>query len=134
MRFIHPVLFVVISLAAIGVQAQPITTAGQPAQLDIRVAGEHSIRITLKPISLKENFPFTPALAVRDYPAPAISLREMTGTIKKQLGSLRVEVRPHPLTVTVTNIRGQMVQQMTFLNDGNLSFRFTDQPVLGMGE
>ena len=42
--------------------AQTIMTAGVPAQLDIRAAGEASIRITLKPLSYKENFPYTPAV------------------------------------------------------------------------
>jgi len=134
MRIIPRLLPVIVSLAAIGAHAQQITTAGQPAQLDVRAAGENSIRITLKPIGVKEDFPFTPALAVRDYPPPGISLQEMSGVVKKQLGNLRVEVRPGPLTVIVTNARGQMVQEISFLNDGNLSFKHTDQPVLGMGE
>ena len=46
-------------------QAQPITTAGQPAQLDVRAAGEHSLRITLKPVSMKEDFPINPAITDR---------------------------------------------------------------------
>ena len=55
--------------------AQRITAAGQPAQLDIRAAGERSIRVTLKPISAKEDFPLNPAVATRSYPAAALSLR-----------------------------------------------------------
>ena len=57
--------------------AQGITAAGQPAQLDIRVAGERSIRVTLKPLTFKEDFPVNPAVATRTYPAPALSLREI---------------------------------------------------------
>ncbi|MGQ9472059.1 MAG: hypothetical protein ACUVR0_10270 [Candidatus Aminicenantales bacterium] len=40
-----------------------ITSLGQPAQLDIRPAGERSLRLTLKPLSMAEEFPFSPALA-----------------------------------------------------------------------
>ena len=50
--------------------AQQITAAGQPAQLDIRVAGDESIRVTLKPVSFKDEFPNHPALAERKYPPP----------------------------------------------------------------
>ena len=39
-------------LSAASARAQPITAAGQPAQLDVRAAGERSIRITLKPVEL----------------------------------------------------------------------------------
>ncbi|MBO9681369.1 MAG: glycoside hydrolase family 31 protein [Flavisolibacter sp.] len=114
--------------------AQNITAAGQPAQLDIRTAGESSIRITLKPISFKENYPFTPAVVERNYPATAISLREISKPVKKKVGNLNVEVLPSPLTVTVTNAEGQSVQKLIFNDDGNLSFQLNDQPVLGMGE
>src|SRR6185503_1210415 len=43
--------------------AQKITTANKPAQLDIRIAGSNSIRITLKPLTFKPDFPYTPAIA-----------------------------------------------------------------------
>jgi hypothetical protein len=95
-------LFVVcLSLGAVSAgaaQAQPITTAGQPAQLDVRAAGEHSLRITLKPLSMKEDFPVNPAIADRKYPPPALSLRELTGSkpIRKKIGRLTIEIRPNP--------------------------------------
>src|SRR5688572_25962942 len=54
MRCVHRVLTAFVPLAAAGrIYAQQITAAGQPAQLDIRVAGEHSVRITLKPMSFR---------------------------------------------------------------------------------
>lgn len=130
--FLCSFLIIVASIELI--HAQPITSAGQPAQLDIRVAGAHSIRVTLKPLSLKEDLPFTPALAERKYPAPLISLGEITKPTKKKVGSLNVEVRPNPLTVIVTNSENAAVQELVFLPDGKLSFRITDQPVLGLGE
>ncbi len=43
-------------------QAAVITTAHQPGQLDIRCAGEHSIRVTLRPLADEEALPFSPAL------------------------------------------------------------------------
>jgi alpha-glucosidase/alpha-D-xyloside xylohydrolase len=117
-----------------GANAQSITAAGQPAQLDIRTAGENSIRITLKPVSFKESFPFTPAVVEKNYPAPAISLREISKPVKKKVGNLNVEVLASPLTVIVTNTKGEAVQKIIFDDDGNLFFQLNDQPVLGMGE
>ena len=72
--------------AAGAATAQPITAAGQPAQLDVRVAGERSIRVTLKPVSFKDDFPDNPALAERTYPPPALSLREVARPLRRKVG------------------------------------------------
>ena len=63
--------------------AQQILAAGTAAQLDIRKAGENSIRVTLKPVSFTNDFPYTPALSERKYPSPAISIRSLTSSLKK---------------------------------------------------
>jgi alpha-glucosidase (family GH31 glycosyl hydrolase) len=116
------------------VTAQPITTAGAPAQLAIRQAGEHSIRITLKPLSFRHEFPFSPALLERDYPAPGIIITTLSTPIKKQVGSLMVTVSPAPLTITVTTPDGAPIQHLTFNDDNTLSFAVGNAPVLGLGE
>jgi alpha-glucosidase/alpha-D-xyloside xylohydrolase len=114
--------------------AQKLTTAGVPAQLAIRKAGDHSIRITLKPLSYKHNFPFTPALAVRSYTAPTIMLTEINKPVKKQVGNMYVSVTANPLTIVVTTLSGQSIQRLVFNDDQTLAFAMHGQPVLGMGE
>jgi len=118
----------------LSVRAQQLTTAGKPAQLAIRQAGDHSIRITLKPISFKEEFPFSPALIERHYPAPVILLTTLGKPEKKKVGNLYVTVQPAPLTITVTSLSGALIQKLVFNEDNTLSFNLTDEPVLGMGE
>jgi len=113
---------------------QAITSAGKPAQLDIRAAGEHSIRITLKPISFKADFPKNPAIDDIAYPKPAISLTEISGAVTEKIGNLNVSVNGDPLTVTVTNAKGQEIQKLVFDNEGKLSFNIGDEQILGMGE
>ncbi|HSL71344.1 MAG TPA: TIM-barrel domain-containing protein [Longimicrobiales bacterium] len=134
MRFVRRLHALAFSLVASSGYAQQITTAGQPAQLDIRPAGEHSIRVTLKPVGFTRDFPITPALAERSYPAPALSLRAIGRPVSMKVGSLNVEVRPNPLTIIVTSTSGQPVQRLVFENDGGLSFAADDAAVLGMGE
>jgi len=114
--------------------AATVTTAGKPAELTIRAAGEHSIRITLKPIEFDWEFPATPALAERDYPEPAIRLRQIDEAVESRVGSLQVEVRADPLTVNVSSADGKPVQNLIFQEDGTLSFKINDHPILGMGE
>lgn len=127
-------ILLVATLSTSSAAAQPITAAGEPAQLDVRAAGERSIRITLKPVSFKEEFPVNPAIAARKYSSPALSLREVTRPVRRTVGALSVDVRPNPLTVRITNGAGALVQQIIFENDGTLSFMLDDHPVLGMGE
>ena len=93
--------------------AQQITAAGRPAQLDIRAAGAVSIRVTLRPVELRD-IPANPAVADRAYPAAQLSLRQLTAPVKRKVGSLNVEVRPNPLTVIVTSASGAPVQEIVF--------------------
>jgi len=119
---------------AITGKSQLILANGQPAQLDIRKAGENSIRITLKPVSYTSSFPFTPAVVERIYSAPVISLKTISTAIQKKVGTLTVQVKPSPLSVIVSNGKNEIIQQLTFQDDGNLAFAIGDHPVLGMGE
>ncbi len=115
-------------------QAQQITTTGQPAQLEIRPAGESSVRVTLKPLSFAADFPFTPALAERRNAAPALRVRQITQPLSRKIGQLTVEVRPDPLTIVLTRADGSRLQELFFQPDGNVQFALGDAPVLGMGE
>lgn len=134
--FWYPLLVVIAGcLGQIQSDAQsPLRTAGQPAELDIRAAGEHSIRVTLKPQSFTRDFPFSPALSGRQYPKPALQIRQLSGTVKKQIGALVVTVSPDPLTIKVSNKAGEPIQTLRFKGDGSMTFQLDDAPVLGMGE
>ena len=114
-------------------RAQQITAAGQPAQLDVRIAGDSSVRITLKPVSFPRDFPANPAVVERKYPPPAISLRHLSKPAQRKLGNYVIAVRPNPLTVTMQGANGQVVQEVVVEADGSLSFRLDPHPVLGMG-
>ena len=130
------ILFVLSAMGCIQLlhAQQAIMAKGQPAQLDIRAAGERSIRITLKPVSFQADFPANPAVDDIAYAEPVIRIREISGELTKSIGNLNVTVRPDPLTVTVTNAAGQEIQQLTFEPAGKLSFHVGDERVLGMGE
>jgi alpha-glucosidase (family GH31 glycosyl hydrolase) len=124
-----------VSLGFLGVaaiaQAQTITAAGEPARLEIRSAGEHSVRVTLVPVGAGE-IPGTPVLAPRDYPDPALSLESLAEPVSRRVGGLGVEVTPDPLTVTV-KADDRPVQRLVFETDGSLSFTLDGSPVLGLG-
>lgn len=112
----------------------PILAAGLPAELRVVASGPHSVRVTLRPETLIGALPENPALAARPYPPPAISMNQLAGALRKRVGGLDVEVRPGPLTVTVRNAGGQLIQEVVFEDDGRLSIALDSQPVLGLGE
>ena len=116
-------------------KATPFSLAA--AQLDIRAAGETAVRVTIRPIDSKQEFPYTPALIQREYPKPIITLRKLDSTfkpLKAKVGHLTVEVTAKPLTVLVTTSDNKPVQKITFTPDGKMSFVLDGHPVLGLGE
>ena len=135
MRVVRRFFFLITLMAGpAAAYGQAVTAAGQPAQLDVRAAGERSIRVTLKPVSFARDFPDHPSVATRPYPVAALSMREITKPVQRKVGTLTVEVRANPLTLSVRNNDGLPVQEVVFENDGSLSFRLDEHPVLGMGE
>lgn len=134
MRIPARLYLVVLIIAYSPLQAQQLTTNGQPARLNIRAAGERSIRITLKPESYKADFPVTPALIERQYAAPVISITSLNAPITKRIGQYNVQVNPNPLTITITDPKDFLIQQVTFGDSGKLFFKIADAPILGMGE
>ena len=114
--------------------AQLITVAGKPARLDIRPAGGSSIRITLRPVSYKEPFPYHPAIAERNYAAPFISLTNLEKPLTRKSGNFVVQVSNQPLRLKIANAKGQPIQELELQEDGQMHFKLYGQPVLGMGE
>lgn len=116
-------------------KATPFSLAG--ARLDIRAAGEAAVRVTIRPIDSKQEFPYTPALIGREYPKPVITLQRLDSDFKPRkakVGHLTVEVTAKPLTVRVTTVDNKPVQKISFAPDGKMSFVLDGHPVLGLGE
>ena len=130
-----PVLGAILAVAAANpVFAQEIVAAGKPAQLDVRVAGDHSLRITLKPVDMKAPYPSSAGVVDRQYPSPAISLRSLARPVRRKVGSFEVSVAPQPLTVVVRNADGSLVQEIGFAENGDMTFDLDDHTELGLGE
>ena len=137
-KYLLKSIIIVAALAFTGLctHAQKLQCAVLPVQLEIRESGLRSIRVTLKPENMDVEFPYTPALAGKDYPDPDIvlSIGEISGSLRKKVGQFEVSVLPEPLRVTIHNYQGDLIQELTFLDNGQLAFKLDDQPVLGMGE
>ena len=111
-----------------------IVSMGKESLLEIRESGENSLRITLRPKDVSFSLLQTPLLSTRGYGRPAMKISSLTKPVSGSVGSFTVEVSPAPLTVTVKDNGDEIVQRITFLPDGRVSFMVDDKPVLGMGE
>ena len=105
------------------------------AMLEVREAGANSLRISLMPVALGGVLPETPLLAEgREYPDPL--LRFAQGDTPKSVSTARLsfEVQSSPLSISVFERTGRLIQRLVFNDDGSVSFILDGEPVLGMGE
>jgi alpha-glucosidase (family GH31 glycosyl hydrolase) len=116
-----------------GAHAAPILTAGKPAELSLRAAGEHGIRVTLKPLQFAPDLPESPALLPQNK-EPLLRLRELEEAKEITANGLKVSLKPNPLNVRVSSADGVLIQELTFHDDGSITFPTDDQPILGLGE
>jgi alpha-glucosidase (family GH31 glycosyl hydrolase) len=129
------VLLMLYAIIPTGVKAQAIKVNGKPGKIEIREVEENCVRITLKPSGYLPELPYTPTLADnRKYPAPVITLNEISRPVKKLVGNLNIELTPNPLRVKISNKAGKLIQDITFNDDGGFSFTKSKEPILGMGE
>jgi alpha-glucosidase/alpha-D-xyloside xylohydrolase len=89
---------------------------------------------------LRANHPAVPSLDIRPAGSHGIHIVHHQGGVKpkqpirQKIADLDIEISPDPLTVSITNARGVLLQRLVFLDDGKVKFRLDDVPVLGMGE
>ena len=125
------VLFLVLPLP---VRAELIRIGGKPVEIAVRGAGENAVRVTVRPVGYGRDFPENPALIERDYPVPPIRLTEIEKPVAVTIGKLRVEIQQQPLAVRVSGADGNLIQELGLRDDGSVTFRKDDQPILGLGE
>jgi len=132
--FKNIIVVIILVFTGVGVQAQTLHCDSLPALLEIRESGSGSIRITLKPIDMDREFPYTPVLTEKNYPDPMVSIREISGSLEKTVGNFIINILPEPLRIIVHNNQGALIQELTFSENGQLAFKLDNQPVLGLGE
>ncbi len=118
----------------IAANSAPIKVGSIPAELSLRPAGEHAVRVTLRPLEHPEPLPENPALAAKAPADAVLIIRELDEPQRTKVGELTVEIRPDPLQISVSRPDGSLVQKLTLDDESAIRFRLDDAPVLGMGE
>jgi alpha-glucosidase/alpha-D-xyloside xylohydrolase len=116
--------------------AAPIRFCGNPAELSVSAVSERTVQIVLAPLDEKEKARSAPPSTVLVGQQLQLMLRrrELTRTEEVALGKLRVQLKPEPLTVSISGSSGKVAQELIIAEaDGAISFR-VNAPVLGLGE
>ena len=105
-------------------------------ELKLSAVSERTVRVELSPLDAQAQ-PAPKSFALVPLPPSGITtVRDLTAEKEIRVGTFRVSLKPHPLTVSVRRADGKLVQELTFSDSGetnSLSFR-TAAPVLGLGE
>jgi alpha-glucosidase (family GH31 glycosyl hydrolase) len=116
--------------------AEPVRWWGQDVELTINQVSDHTAQIVLAPLDEKGN-PRSggPSTALVEQKLQTkLRLRELAGTKQITVGKLAVTLKQDPLTISILDASGKIVQELVFADaDGSATFR-TSAAVLGLGE
>lgn len=117
--------------------ADTITLAGQPAELLITPASDHTLRITFKAVGGEGDVvPVTDGrvLVSDDWGDPILQLREIRDEHFISHQNMRITVHPSPLSVEIKTAEGELIQHLVFDEEsGSVDFEIGDGPVFGLG-
>ena len=111
-------------------QGQDLTVAGQPVELRIASLSPQTVRVSLLPRASAASALNADGALVNFSEEP----RASGSTSSISAGDLSLAVTYGPLTVTLTDRGGTVVQRLVIPETGGLEFSLGDAPLLGFGE
>ncbi|MGC4035457.1 MAG: glycoside hydrolase family 31 protein [Chitinophagaceae bacterium] len=113
---------------------QQIIINGRPSQLSIYKAGSYSVRMTIRPVGSSKEFLNNPALDEMQYGKPGLTVHSISKPLQQFVGNINLEINTQPLKIIFRNRKMQLIQEISFTENGSISFKTGNSPVLGMGE
>ena len=118
---------------------QPATlrVAGRAVELSITPISAHTLRLSIVPLGneVPQSIPTDGSLALRTWPKPVTRLTALPRERSARCGSLTIRLSPEPLTISITDNNGRLVQQLRVDEQtGVLNFLTGDQPILAFGQ
>jgi alpha-glucosidase (family GH31 glycosyl hydrolase) len=133
-NFLIPGLTIFLAIAAGTPAAEPLQFGGRAVELVVSQISERTVRIELRELGQKQ---LPASLLLVEFPSKEVArLREVSQPKEVRAGTLRIEIKPSPLTLIVLGDSGRIVQELVFEDSSDapaVAFH-TDAPVLGMGE
>mgnify|MGYP000849531437 FL=1 len=116
---------------------ETLRVANTDCQLIITPVSDHTLRITLKPYSAQDDSGHLndgPVLVRREWPAPLLIKTDLKAAPGLNWNNLKIQVKLEPLTITVTNSRGKIIQELVIDKaTAAVHFLLGDKPLLGLG-
>jgi alpha-glucosidase (family GH31 glycosyl hydrolase) len=112
------------------------SATGQSVEVQISAVSAHTFRLSLFPLNdgPERSIPSDGSLVQESWGAPVATLRQDPDH-EIALGDFRLKVSLHPLSVTVSNELGKVIQKLAWdENTGALSFLSGSTPLFGLGE
>src|SRR5262245_21660644 len=116
--------------------AATIRYCGSNAELTVSTVSDQTLQVSLAPLDEKGTPRVAPPLTafLPQKLEEKLRRRELSRPEEIVVGKLRVVVQAEPLTISVRDAKGKIVQELTIAEaDGTVTFR-TEAPVLGLGE
>jgi alpha-glucosidase (family GH31 glycosyl hydrolase) len=107
-----------------------------PVEIQVTPVSRHTFRLSVLPIrkGTPVPVPFDGSLLRSSWGAPITALRGKVASRKIVCGDLLVQVSAPPVKLRIANSTNDLIQELSFSEDGGLSFLTGDTPLLGLGE
>lgn len=112
---------------------QALRYDGQQVRLELRAAGAHGVRVTLRPVDAPAALPENPGLAAGSTQAALFTIREISEPLRHVVNDLDVEVLPAGPTIIVRQRDGRVIQGFQLAANGAVTFQLVDAPLYGLG-
>ena len=116
--------------------AAAIQVAGVPVEIAVQQISERTVRVQLVPLDESGKVrPAPPSTVLVPFESSEkLRVRDLAEAKDLRVGSLRIVVKPQPLTISLLGGDGKVLQELAFdSKDGSFTFH-TDAPVFGLGE
>ena len=120
-----------------GLTAKPPLRLGtRDIEIQIASISAHTLRLGILPVQAgrAEAIPLNGSLVQSSWGPPTARFVGDLPSGTMVCGNLRVRVSTPPLTFTVANANNELVQELEINDEGAVSFKTGDSPLLGLGE
>ncbi len=130
-RILLSALFVLLSA---GINSQSLHYDSIPVRVEIREAGKTGLRLTVAPVEFDKGNIDDPELAGQADKAPLAVIDSENADGRTITDNFIIDFKSDPIEIIVRSLSGETIQELVFMDNGQVLFKLDDSPVLGMGE
>ncbi|MDZ7737845.1 MAG: glycoside hydrolase family 31 protein [Bacteroidales bacterium] len=105
-----------------------------PVRVEIREAGSTGLRFTVIPVEFDRESIDGPELALQTDKAPLAVIDSENADEKISTQNFIIDLKSDPLRINIKSLSEETIQELVFMDNGQVLFNLDESPVLGMGE